>query len=76
MAVMKSYSIHLTEDIWCDYDNLWLIYQVFGWIGIESCMKNKKDNEIEYEDLENPMASVLEECTALPMSTETWWNYF
>ena len=39
-------------------------------------MKNKKDSKTEYEDLENPTAFVLLECTALPTPTKTWWTYF
>ena len=76
MAIVKSYPIHLIEDIWCDYNDLWLIYQVFGWIEIESCMKNKKDNKTESENIENLTASILAECTASPTATETWWTYF
>ena len=39
-------------------------------------MKNKKDGKLEYENLENPMASVLAESTASTTAIETWWTYF
>ena len=49
VVVEISCSTPLIEDMWCDYDNLWLIYQVFSGIEIESCMKNKIDSKLESE---------------------------
>ena len=47
VVIVKSCSIHLIEDIWCDYADLCLVCKVFGWNGNESWMKNKKDNKSE-----------------------------
>ena len=75
MVVGKSCSTHLIEDIY-------VIMMIYGWFGKYlvglglNLAEKKKGSKLEYENLENLMASVLAECKALPTTIETWWIYF